>query len=251
MPRRGEDADTSGEGTSWIVLRHTPAEGLGLLANGLRDYGVHHRVLDVPRGDALPKDIRGVGGVIVLGGPMAVYESERHPFLQAETAFVEKMIAAGRPALGVCLGAQLIAQILGARVFPGEHREVGWAPVELTEDGRDDPLLVGLGDTLTVFHLHGDTYELPPDATHLARSERYEQQAFRWGDTVYGFQFHFEFTEAIISRLVNEPESHRYITEAGGDPEELLAKAAGHVAARGDRRHDDFSRHLGRLGGGT
>src|SRR5262249_13631558 len=248
MPRRGEDADTSGEGTSWIVLRHTPAEGLGLLANGLRDYGVHHRVLDVPRGDALPKDIRGVGGVIVLGGPVALCASERHPCLQAETAFVEEMIAAGRPALGVCLGAQLIAQILGARVFPGEHREVGWAPVELTEDGRDDPLLVGLGDMLTVFHLHGDTYELPPDATHLARSERYEQQAFRWGDAACGFEFHLEFTEAIISRLVNEPEPHRYITEAGVDPKELLAKTAGHVAELADVAHEVFGRYFGQCG---
>src|SRR4029450_11488436 len=90
MPRRGEDGDTSGEGTSWIVLRHTPAEGLGLLANALRDYGVHNRYLDVPRGDALPKDIRTVGGVIVLGGPMAAYEAERHPFPQADAASREK-----------------------------------------------------------------------------------------------------------------------------------------------------------------
>ena len=100
MPRRGEDGDASGEGTSWIVLRHTPAEGLGLLANALRDYGVHHRYLDVARGDALPKDIRTVGGVIVLGGPMAAYDADKHPFLETESAFVEKAIEAGRPVLG-------------------------------------------------------------------------------------------------------------------------------------------------------
>jgi GMP synthase (glutamine-hydrolysing) len=248
MPRRGEDADTSGEGTSWIVLRHTQAEGLGLIANALRDYGVHHRVLDIPRGDPLPKDIRGVGGVIVLGGPMAVYESDRYPFLQTETAFVEKMIAAGRPALGVCLGAQLIAQILGARVFPGDHREVGWAPIEITPDGQDDPLLVGVADSLTVFHLHGDTYELPPDATHLARSPRYEQQAFRWGDTVYGFQFHLEFTEPIVSRLVSDPESHSYIAEAGIDAKALLAETPGHVAKLADVAQEVFGRYFGQCG---
>ncbi|HKA30942.1 MAG TPA: hypothetical protein VKH82_16285, partial [Candidatus Binatia bacterium] len=93
MPRRGEDGDTSGEGTSWIVLRHTPVEGLGLLANALRDYGVHHRYLDVARGDALPKDVRAVGGIIVLGGPMGAYETESHPFLKTESALVEKAIA--------------------------------------------------------------------------------------------------------------------------------------------------------------
>jgi GMP synthase (glutamine-hydrolysing) len=248
MPRRGEDGDTSGEGTSWIVLRHTPAEGLGLLANALRDYGVHHRYLDVPRGDALPKDIRTVGGVIVLGGPMAVYEGDQHPFLATESAFVEKIIEAGRPVLGVCLGAQLIAQVLGARVYPGEHREVGWGPVELTDAGRDDALFAGLGDWFTVFHLHGDTYELPPDAENLARSATYEQQAFRLGDTVYGFQFHLEFTEPIIQRLANEPQSQQYIAEAGVDPKQLVAETPTRVAELSDVATEVFGRYFQQCG---
>jgi GMP synthase (glutamine-hydrolysing) len=248
MPRRGEDGDASGEGTSWIVLRHTPAEGLGLLANALRDYGVHNRYLDVPRGDPLPKDVRTVGGVIVLGGPMGAYETDRHPFLAAESAFVEKAIAAGRPVLGVCLGAQLIAQVLGARVFPGEHREVGWAPVDLTEDGRDDPLFAGLGDTLTVFHLHGDTYELPPDATNLARTPLYEQQAFRWGDTVYGFQFHLEFTEPMIQRLATEPQSQQYFAAAGVDPKQLVAETGARVAQLSETATEVFRRYFQQCG---
>ncbi len=248
MPRRGEDGDTSGEGTLWIVLRHTPAEGLGLLANALRDLGVHNRYLDVPRGDALPKDVRTVGGIIVLGGPMGAYETERHPFLQTESAFVERAIAAGRPVLGVCLGAQLIAQVLGARVYPGERREVGWAPIELTDDGKDDPLFAGLGNSPAVFHLHGDTYELPPDASNLARTDLYEQQAFRWGDTVYGFQFHLEFTEPIISRLVNEPQSQAYIAEAGIDPKQLLAETPQRVASLSEVANEIFRRYFQQCG---
>src|SRR4029077_15875218 len=180
MVRRGGDADASGEGTSWLVLRHVQAEGLGLLANVLRDRGIHHRYLDLPRGEAPPRDLQNVGGLIVLGGPMAVYEAERHPFLKTESGLVERALTAGRPVLGICLGAQLIASVLGARVYAGERREVGWAPVELTDDGRDDPLFAGLDDSLTVFHFHGDTYELPPDAANLASSPMYEQQAFRW-----------------------------------------------------------------------
>src|SRR5947199_132479 len=137
--RRGEDAD-SGEGASWIVLRHTQAEGLGLLGNVLRDVGIHHRVLDMVRGEAPPRDLR----------------------------------------------------------------TVGWAPVRLTPEGKDDALLMGCPDEITVFHLHGDTYELPPDAENLATTPAYEQQAFRWGETVYGFQFHLEFTDAVIARLTSE-----------------------------------------------
>jgi GMP synthase (glutamine-hydrolysing) len=248
MPRRGEDGDTSGEGTSWIVLRHTPAEGLGLLANALRDYGVHHRYLDVARGDSLPKDIRTVGGVIVLGGPMAAYDADQHPFLKTESTFVEKAIEAGRPVLGVCLGAQLIAQVLGARVYAGERREVGWGPIELTDEGKDDPLFAGLGDSFTVFHLHGDTYELPPDATNLARSPMYEQQAFSLGDTVYGFQFHLEFTEPIIQRLASEPQSMEYIAGAGIDPKQLVAETAARVAELSDVATEVFRRYFQQCG---
>lgn len=248
MARRGEDGDASGEGTSWIVLRHAPAEGLGLLANAMRDYGVHHRYLDPPRGDAIPKDVRGIGGLIVLGGPQSAYEADKTPWLAAEAALVEKAVTAGRPVLGVCLGAQLIAQVLGGRAYAGERREVGWGPIRLTDDGKDDPLLVGAPDELNVFHLHGDTYELPPEGVNLATSPVYEQQAFRWGELVYGFQFHLEFTEAIIGRLATEPDSQRYIVEAGADPKQLVAESPKRVAALTEVAEQVFGRFFQNCG---
>ena len=247
MQRRGE-GESSGDGTSWLVLRHTQTEGLGLLANALREMGVHHRYLDLPRGEPLPRDLRGVGGLIVLGGPMAAYEQEKHPFLATEIALIERMLTAGRPILGICLGAQLIAQVLGARVYAGERREVGWKPVTLTEDGLDDPLLAGGEPSPTVFHMHGDTYELPADARNLARSDLYEQQAFRWGDLVYGFQFHLEFTETIIGRLAAEPESRDYIAQAGTDPQKLVAEAPPHVRRLTDMALRVFSNFFGQCG---
>jgi len=248
MVRRGGDADSSGEGTSWLVLRHVPAEGLGLLANVLRDRGIHHRYLDLPRGEAPPRDLQNVGGLIVLGGPMAVYEAERHPFLRTESALVERAFTAGRPVLGICLGAQLVASVLGARVYAGERREVGWAPVTLTDEGRDDSVFGVLEPELTVFHMHGDTYELPADARNLARSPLYEQQAFRWGDVVYGLQFHLEFSEPMIQRLATEPETRAYITGAGVDPQALLRDSANHVRRLGTAVEKIFSEFFAQCG---
>ena len=248
MSRRDE-GDTSGDGTSWLVLRHTQVEGLGLLANALRELGVHHRYLDLPRGEPPPRDLRDVGGLIVLGGPMGAYEADKHKFLATETALIERLLTAGRPVLGICLGAQLIAQVLGARVYPGERREVGWAPVTLTPDGQNDPLFAGTGaPTLTVFHMHGDTYELPSDAHNLASSSLYEQQAFRWGELVYGFQFHLEFTETIIGRLVAETESREYITQAGVDPQKLLAETPAGVRTAGEVAQRVFAGFFGLCG---
>jgi GMP synthase (glutamine-hydrolysing) len=239
MVRR--DADDGSEGNSWLVLRHVPAEGLGLLANVLREIGVQHRYLDVARGEAPPRDLRDVGGLVVLGGPVAVYEAERHAFLRTELALVERAITAGRPVLGICLGAQMIAHALGARVYAGEKREVGWAPVTLTPEGRDDAVFGTAGGPFTVFHLHGDTYELPPDAENLATSPVYEQQAFRWGEVVYGIQFHLEFTDATITRLATEPESRAYMVAAGADPQRLVTESPEHVRRLGDTAQRIFT----------
>jgi GMP synthase (glutamine-hydrolysing) len=248
MPRGGGDADVSGEGTSWLVLRHAQAEGLGLLTNVLRDFGVHHRYLDLPRGETPPRDLRDLGGLIVLGGPMAAYEQSKYPFLATETVLIERAIAAGRPVLGICLGAQLIAQALGARVYAGEKREVGWLPVTITEDGNDDPCFAGTGPTLNVFQMHGDTWELPPDAHNLARSSLYEQQAFSYSEVVYGLQFHIEFTDTMITRLATEPESKSFIAGAGVDPQKLIAESPGHVRSLGDVVQRVFTRYFNQCG---
>ena len=247
MVRRGGDADASGEGTSWLVLRHVQAEGLGLLTNVLRDRGIHHRYLDLPRGEAPPRDLTNVGGLIVLGGPMAVYEAE-HTFLRTESGLVERALTAGRPVLGICLGAQLIASALGARVYAGERREVGWAPITLTPEGRDDSVFGVLEPELTVFHMHGDTYELPADARHLARSALYEQQAFRWGDVVYGLQLHLEFTETMIQKLATEADSRAYITGAGVDPDRLLAETPARLRSLADVAQRVFSGFFAQCG---
>src|SRR4029450_11427874 len=182
------------------------------------------------------------------GASMGDSEGDKHAFLKQESAFLERAIAAGRPVLGICLGAQVIAQVLGARVFPGEKREVGWGPVTLTDDGSDDPVFGEQPATTTVFHMHGDTYELPADAKHLARSAAYEQQAFRWGEVVYGVQYHLEFTETMIQRLASEPESRSFMVAARAPPDKLLREtgpAARELADVCGRVFENFFRQCG------
>jgi GMP synthase (glutamine-hydrolysing) len=247
MARRDEDADASGEGTSWLVLRHSQAEGLGLLGNALRERGIHHRALDLARGEPVPKDLRGLGGLIVLGGPMAAYEQDKYPFLRSEIALVEKAVAAGRPVLGICLGAQIIAQVLGARVYSGEKPEVGWAPVTHRQPGRS-----------ALRRRRHESHGLPPPRRHVRAARRrreppatspvYEQQAFRWGEIIYGFQFHLEFTESIIARLAQEPDSQRFMTEAGADLKSILAEAPNHVRALTDTAQRVFENYFAQCG---
>jgi GMP synthase (glutamine-hydrolysing) len=130
--------------------------------------------------------------VVVLGGPIGAYEDAAYPFLGDELRLIEHRLRANRPTLGICLGAQLIARALGARVHPGSVKEIGWAPLTLTEAGKRSPLrFIAQGGGI-VLHWHGDTFELPDGAVHLASSALYENQAFSWGQSALALQFHAE-----------------------------------------------------------
>ncbi len=149
--------------------------------------------------DAVPDHVERFAGVVILGGPMAVYED--HSYLVEEQDLIKKAIKNRIPLLGVCLGSQLIAQAAGGRVYKGPKKEIGWQDVSLTTAGSSD-IFRGLGSRVRVFQWHGDTYDLPPDATVLARSEFYPQ-AFRVGSAI-GIQFHLEVDEALIKRWMQE-----------------------------------------------
>ena len=175
----------------WIVLQHVSWEGPGAIRTEAQKQGIALDVCRIDMGNCLPAPDE-VKGLIVMGGPMGVYESERYPFLVEECKLIAEVVRRGQPVMGVCLGAQLLASALGARVFPGPVQEIGFGNVGLTANSRPDAVFAGLPDPLPVFHWHGDTFDLPAGAVLLAKNKNYENQAFRFGKNAYGLQFHVE-----------------------------------------------------------
>ena len=179
-----------------LVLRHVAFEDLGVFAAGLasRGFELHWRqagVDEMAEADWLHADL-----VIVLGGPIAVYETDRYPWLDRQVGLLQRRLAAGGATLGVCLGAQLIAAALGARVYPGRVKEIGWAPVTLSQAALAGPLRALEG--VPVLHWHGDTFDLPSGATLLASTPHTPHQAYEVGGHVLGLQFHPEFDPRCI-----------------------------------------------------
>ncbi len=189
--------------TPWLAIRHVPHEHLGTLSAVLEQAEMPYHYLDVLRGDRVPQSLSGLRGLIVMGGPMGVYEADRYPFLQAEQELIRKAADRGVPVLGICLGAQLVAAALGARVYRGPQKEIGWYAVERVE--TRDPVMRALPASFMAFHWHGDTFDLPDGAVRLFRSSLYENQAFRWGRNVYALQFHFEVSAAMIDDWLADP----------------------------------------------
>lgn len=184
---------------SAIAIRHLKFEDLGAFAPALEAAGYAVRYLDIGEGDLKDLDPTADDLVIVLGGPIGVYEDETYPFLKDEIAFVEKRLAGGAPLMGICLGAQIIARAAGARVYPSGLKEIGIAPITLTAAGRAS-CLSPFGTAPMTLHWHGDTFDLPQGAELLASTGRCRNQAFSLGPRVIAFQFHPEADTARIEQ---------------------------------------------------
>ena len=187
------------------VLQHHPVENLGTIAEALENAALAWQYVRVFDGHLVPHDMKGAGGLIVMGGPMAVYQAERFPNIKEELALIQDAIKANRPVLGVCLGAQIVAAALEAKVAKNPAgKEIAWYPVNLTAESRNDRLFAGIAETITPFHWHGDIFELPRGAVSLANSEKTPCQAFRYGDKVYALQFHLEVTRDSVAAMAGE-----------------------------------------------
>ena len=195
---------------------------MGLVGDLLKEKHFPFRETRLHSGDGLPRDTSNLRGLIVMGGPMNVDEIDKYPYLFEEVRLIEKMISESKPVLGICLGSQLIAKALGEKIYPNKHKEVGWYPIELTENAASDPVFSSCPQKIKVLHWHGDTFDLPKGAVHLARSSRCENQAFRWGKTTYGLQFHLEVTPNMLKSWISSAEGSTVLKSAGEKAETIL-----------------------------
>ena len=187
---RARDGIGSRATPTTLALRHVAFEDLGLLAPWLERRGHAIRYAEAPTDDVARIDPLAPDLLVVLGGPIGAYEEAQYPFLVPELRLLERRLAAGRPTLGLCLGAQLMARALGARVYPGKAKEIGWSALSLAPAGRESCLRHL--EATPVLHWHGDTFDLPERAVRLASTALTENQAFAWGDAALALQFHAE-----------------------------------------------------------
>ncbi len=229
-----------------IIIEQVPHEGPGTIAAELEALSIRPTIYRVHEGDPVPEDVDDETALIVMGGPMGVYEEEKYPFIKEELSLIEKALKAGSPILGICLGAQLMARAAGARVYKGESKEIGWYGVALTEDGLKDPLLEGIGKEFTVFQWHGDTFDLPAGSTLLAKSAEFPNQLVRMGPRAYAVQFHLEVTVEMISQWLREPENVAELDTLKGviDPLEILELTKEKIGPLNERGKRFFSRFL-------
>jgi GMP synthase (glutamine-hydrolysing) len=220
--------------TTAAVIRHVAFEDLGVLAPVLAARGIELRYHEagVDDLDAIAHEEPDL--LIVLGGPIGVYDEPLYPFLAGEIALIERRLSAGAPTLGICLGAQLIAKAAGARVYPGKQKEIGFSPLTLTADGERSCLGALKAADGNALHWHGDTFDLPAGAKLLASTPITQNQAFSLGPSVLALQFHMEAEPGGLERWLIGHTGE--IAQAGLDVRKLRAKIAQHgpaVAAAG------------------
>lgn len=176
---------------------HVPYEGLACIGDWAEEKG--HKLTETKfyENFTLP-DIKMIDWLIIMGGPMSVNEEDKYHWLKTEKNYIKSVIENNKVIIGICLGAQLIADVLGAKVYKNEYKEIGWFPVNPTREAKQNILFSHLPEKLTVFHWHGETFDLPAGATHIAENEACKNQAFLYKENVLGFQFHFEMTEQSI-----------------------------------------------------
>jgi len=183
-----------------LAIRHVHFEDCGSLTEVLLDHNFGIRYIDVGRHDLRAIDVTEADLVIALGGPIGVYDSDSYPWIADELDALHRCVTLGKPVIGLCLGAQMLAKVLGARVYPAPVKELGWKPLTLTAAGRSSAVAPLGEEGVSMLHWHGDTFDLPDGARLLASTAEVPNQIFGWRDHVIGFQCHPEIQPEDIER---------------------------------------------------
>jgi GMP synthase (glutamine-hydrolysing) len=232
-----------------LAIRHVSFEDLGSLEHVLGERSLAVRYLDVGLARLDAPNPTAATLLVVLGGPISAFDDAGYPTLKPLLSLLEKRIAAGLPTLGICLGAQLIARVLGARVYPAARKELGWEPLTLTAEGQRSPLRHLGGEHTSMLHWHGDTFDLPAGATRLASTAACENQAFSWGAHVLGFQCHPEIrTERFEPWLIGH--AGEIAAMPGVDARQLRADTARLGSALEAAARKTFDEWLDEVGAG-
>ena len=224
---------------SLLVIQHVPHERLGTFEPAFKSAGCSLAFLNSYDPKAVWPPVAECDGVITMGGPQSVYEQDTYPYLTRELEWLRDALKAHRPILGVCLGAQVLASALGARVTKNPQKEIGWFPLMREPDADGDPLFSAFGETETVFQWHGDTFVLPTGSVRLASSPLCHEQAFRYRDNVYGLQCHVEVTEAMVRAWMQTPVNKRELARLRGviDPMAIRRRSAQYVGRLQELAH--------------
>ena len=217
-----------------LVLQHVESEGLGIIEKALRQKGIGVDFIKIFRDERIPGNANVCDGLIVLGGPMGVYEEDIYPFIKDEITLIKNAIRDDAPILGICLGAQMLAKAAGADVYKGKKKEIGWYKIKLSDEGNRDSLFIGLPDEFTVFQWHGDTFDLGTDLKSvpskcLAFSELFPNQIIKVGKNAYGLQFHLEVTEDMIKNWIDVNDRELVAVKSYINPKNILKETANHI----------------------
>jgi GMP synthase-like glutamine amidotransferase len=206
-----------------LCIKNEPHETPGAIAAWCRERGHALSIIELYAG-AQPPATDSLDLLLVMGGPMSVNDDRIHPWLKTEKQFMGECVAAGRKILGICLGSQLLASVLGARVYRNTEKEIGWFPVTLTMAGKSSSLFSGQPESFDMFHWHGDIFDLPRGAERLAFSEVTERQAFAVAGRLVGLQFHPEIDDVLLDGFVNAGREELVPARFVQSPEEILSR---------------------------
>ena len=233
-----------------LVFQHVAHEILGTLDPLLRGKGFRIRYVNFGRSNYQIPNLENYDGLIVLGGPMNVDQVKDYPYLVPEVEAIKKAIDLDMPILGICLGSQLLAKALDAEVTKNSCKEIGWYDVKPTTEGKKDPLISQFSNEEKIFQWHGDTFEIPKGAVKLASSKTCGNQAFRYGDKVYGLQFHLEVDKQMIERWLVNPENKKELEELKGeiDPDVIRKETPEYINQLIMLSNKTFTKFLGLFG---